>query len=56
MSDQHDWEFAGPDDAKAEIRAARARSQTAILRQKSRVRTPLRSHWARRAGRRGRMA
>jgi hypothetical protein len=22
MSDQDDWEFAGPDDAKAEIRAA----------------------------------
>jgi hypothetical protein len=22
MSDQGDWEFAGPDDAKAEIRAA----------------------------------
>ena len=22
MSDQNDWEFAGPDDAKAEIRAA----------------------------------
>ena len=24
MSDQDDWDFAGPDDAKAEIRAAMA--------------------------------
>jgi hypothetical protein len=26
MSDQDDWDFAGPDDAKAEIRAAVAYS------------------------------
>ena len=30
MSDQDDWEFAGPDDAKAEIRAAASSSRSAL--------------------------